>query len=416
MKTRTPERFQLFDPLSAAEYEALKADIAERGVLVPVELDDQGVILDGHHRDRACRQLGIECPTIVRPAMTEDEKRSHVIALNIHRRHLRPDEHARYIAELRAAGMSQRAIARQTGTSQPTVSRRLSGDSGESPERVEGLDGKSYPAARSVPSPPAPLVDGEAEAIVDNLRQANGTEPTDDELADALDECLESKATPVWTPTKPDVGGGVSHPARYSDALLAVFAEVLDGYRRVLDPFAGTGRIHELEDHETVGVELEEEWASLHPQTVVGSALALDFPDNSFDAVCTSPTYGNRLADHHDAIDPERRRSYTHDLGRHLSADNSGAMQWGDDYRSFHDRAWAEAARVLRPGGRFVLNIKDHVRDGRRQAVTGWHVGELQHRGLVVVDIVAVVPRHLAAGANATARADAEFVIVMDKP
>ena len=48
-------------------------------------------------------------------------------------------------------------------------------------------------------------------------------------------------------------------------------------------------------------------------------------------------------------------------------------MQWGDAYRSFHVKAWREAWRVLRPGGRFVLNIKDHIRNGERMPVTDWH-------------------------------------------
>jgi tRNA G10 N-methylase Trm11 len=84
----------------------------------------------------------------------------------------------------------------------------------------------------------------------------------------------------------------------------------------------------------------------------------LPFADASIDAIVTSPTYGNRLADHHRASDPLLRRSYTHDLGRPLHSENSGAMQWGDAYRAFHRRAWAEAVRVLKPGGRFVLNVK----------------------------------------------------------
>ena len=29
--------------------------------------------------------------------------------------------------------------------------------------------------------------------------------------------------------------------------------------------------------------------------------LELPWPENTFDAICTSPTYGNRMADHHDA-------------------------------------------------------------------------------------------------------------------
>lgn len=42
-------RYQLLPDLTEEEYEALKADIAERGVMVPIELDEQGNVLDGHH-------------------------------------------------------------------------------------------------------------------------------------------------------------------------------------------------------------------------------------------------------------------------------------------------------------------------------------------------------------------------------
>lgn len=251
----------------------------------------------------------------------------------------------------------------------------------------------------------------EAQAILDTL-----DDPTDEAVADAVEEANESRRTPSGPPTKPDLGGGVSHPARYSRELMPVLADAVpvERFRRVLDPFAGTGRIHEL-PNETVGIEIEPEWADLHPDTLPGSALALPFADCSFDAIVTSPTYGNRLADSHNASDPERRRSYTHDLGRQLSADNSGAMQWGGEYRAFHEDAWTEAVRVLRPGGRFVLNIKDHVRNGEVQHVSAWHLSTLmlEHQ-LELVEIHPIGVRSLRAGANGEARTTEEFVFVLE--
>lgn len=240
--------------------------------------------------------------------------------------------------------------------------------------------------------------------------QAEGEQPTPAEVAEAVRQVRTPQPVP-----KADLGG-VSHPAVFSADILAVCADLLHGRPRVLDPFAGTGKVHQLQpEHETVGVELEPEWATLHPDTVVGSALALPFDPASFDAICTSPTYGNRLADHHDASDPEARRSYTHDLGRPLHPDNSGAMQWGREYRRFHRDAWREAVRVLRPGGRFVLNIKDHVRSGRWQDVAGWHVAELVRLGLIVVAIRPVPTRGQPLGVTGEVRAGAELVIGLDK-
>ena len=70
----------------------------------------------------------------------------------------------------------------------------------------------------------------------------------------------------------------VLHPARFSDAVLDRIGTMLDEYQVngvVLDPFAGTGKIHRLATptRRTVGVEIEPEWAATHPGTIVGNAL-----------------------------------------------------------------------------------------------------------------------------------------------
>lgn len=252
------------------------------------------------------------------------------------------------------------------------------------------------------------------------------TDPEPEIVPDDVDEPEPEHRRQSRAPSKPDLdGSGLSHPARYSDALLPVFSRWLpvDLYPEVLDPFAGTGRIHEL-PNSTTGVEIEPEWASLLPDNAIGdsnpvcgNALALPWEPQGFDAICTSPTYGNRLADSHNASDPERRRSYTHDLGRPLSDDNSGNLHWypdsrGDNYRRFHIAAWKEAVRMLRPGGRFILNVKDHIRDGEVQHVSWWHHGILYGLGLVPEEQIRVQVPSLRAGANADARVGFEWVFV----
>lgn len=82
------KKYQLLPPLSPEEYDRLKADIALRGVMVAVELDEEGNILDGHNRARIAWELGIEYPTVIRSGLPEHEKRLHAVTLNLARRHL----------------------------------------------------------------------------------------------------------------------------------------------------------------------------------------------------------------------------------------------------------------------------------------------------------------------------------------
>lgn len=83
-------QYQLLPPLQATEFEALRRDILERGLMVPVEVDEHGTILDGHHRAMICTEAGIDwrSSAIVRSGWTEEDKRLHVRKLNILRRHL----------------------------------------------------------------------------------------------------------------------------------------------------------------------------------------------------------------------------------------------------------------------------------------------------------------------------------------
>ena len=82
-------QYQLFEPLPALQFDALKADIAKRGILVPVEIDEAtGETLDGHHRLAIAKELGIECPKVYRSIATEAGKIDHVLKINLLRRHM----------------------------------------------------------------------------------------------------------------------------------------------------------------------------------------------------------------------------------------------------------------------------------------------------------------------------------------
>lgn len=222
-------------------------------------------------------------------------------------------------------------------------------------------------------------------------------------------------------PKKRDYGGGLAHPAPFSDKVLNAISLRLRPGWRVLDPFAGVGRIHELRSRVpnliTVGVEIEPEWAALHPDTKQGDAMRLRNRDATFDAIATSPTFGNRMADHHNASDPGERRSYTHDLGHPLDKRNTGGMQWGSAYRAMHVAALKEMHRVLKPGGPAIINIKDHIRDGSRMPVVAWWCNAAGRLGFILDTDQTVVMGgdSLHTGANGRIRVNEEYVLVLTK-
>lgn len=229
------------------------------------------------------------------------------------------------------------------------------------------------------------------------------------------------------------------HPAVFSDKVLQVGAELIhDQMRRwgsplhILDPFAGTGRVHLLTalldgtpgpanlgyTTLTAGVELEPEWAALHPRTIVGDATRLPATwTDKWDVVFTSPCYGNRFADHHDAQDGSTRRTYRHDLGRMPTPGSAAVLQWGPEYRRLHEQAWSEVRRVLRPGrsrrargGLFVLNVKDHVRQHERQQVSRWHRDVVLALGFELVKTRRVKLAGMGFGENRDARIPFETI------
>lgn len=156
----TAAPYQVMPPLSAAEYEELQADIKARGVLVPVEYDEEGNILDGHHRVQICNELGItEWPRVVRLGLSEAGKLTHARQLNLARRHLTREQRRELIAQqLRETPqLSDRQIAASLGVDHKTVAaeREQLESIGEIPQCArETSDGRTYPAQRQEPERP----------------------------------------------------------------------------------------------------------------------------------------------------------------------------------------------------------------------------------------------------------------------
>ncbi|AZN71992.1 S-adenosylmethionine-binding protein [Georhizobium profundi] len=150
-------KYQLLPPLSDDDRAALEASIVAHGVLVPVEYDEDGNILDGHNRVAICESLGlVDWPRFVRKGLAEEEKRTLARELNVSRRHLTAAQKRDLIADqLRdTPSISSRAIAQMLAVDHKTVAkvRKSLVAGGEIPhhEEVEGRDGVVQPARKPI--------------------------------------------------------------------------------------------------------------------------------------------------------------------------------------------------------------------------------------------------------------------------
>ena len=196
------------------------------------------------------------------------------------------------------------------------------------------------------------------------------------------------------------------HPATYTDALLPIFAELLlksqlapqvsgtvgPGPAKILDPFAGTGKIARLRawlpQAEFYGYEIEPEWA----EQARAAGCVMHHRRQPADAL--PRRHVRRHLHEPDLREPHGRspRGARRQPAPHLPArarpaadarELRGAAMGREEYRALHVAVWTECRRVLKPGGIFVLNVKDHIRGGVLQEVTNWHAVTLLMLGFV---------------------------------
>lgn len=120
--------------LSSWDLEQLRASIKANGVHEPIVVNEYSVIIDGENRKAIADELGIPCPERVVTGLTPPEMRELCLILNVHRRHLTPEQK-------RAIWDQNRGDIKHLLEEQPTRSDRSIG------EQI-GVDGKTVAKVR----------------------------------------------------------------------------------------------------------------------------------------------------------------------------------------------------------------------------------------------------------------------------
>lgn len=200
--------------MSPEEFEGLKHDIAEHGLLNPIVMW-QEQILDGRHRLRACVELGVEPKFIDLPDDTDPYE--YVFSHNLHRRHLDVSQRAILAArmanlkrgdndhtreELPDGGSSVAEVASRVGVGARTVERAKQVIEHGAPALVEAVERGEIPvsfAARFVAEEPDPktqakLVKQGRQAMREHITPASPYVDPDDEQR----ECATKHIAKLW--------------------------------------------------------------------------------------------------------------------------------------------------------------------------------------------------------------------------
>lgn len=142
----------LLPPLSDTEYADLKADIEQRGVVVPILVDEHRNVIDGQHRLRIAHELGLtDFPVEIRPGLSVEERERLAWDLNAHRRHMTKEQRRELALKLRKEGKSYREIGERLGVSHEIARKDVSAPTVNNltvdlPDKITGRDGKTRTA------------------------------------------------------------------------------------------------------------------------------------------------------------------------------------------------------------------------------------------------------------------------------
>jgi N6-adenosine-specific RNA methylase IME4 len=141
-------------PMSREEYDALKESIKKEGLYFPIIVNEEGEILDGYHRYKACQELGIEPKFELKKFPNKLQEKKFVLESMLKRRHLNDFQKAELafpLLEIEKQLARQRKLSTlKKGEKLPSGSNDHNGEKGRAHEvvaKVVGLSPKTFQRA-----------------------------------------------------------------------------------------------------------------------------------------------------------------------------------------------------------------------------------------------------------------------------
>jgi hypothetical protein len=152
--TVNPEYEKMMPKLSAEEFDALKQSIKEDGQFYPIIVNGEGVILDGHHRNRACNELGITPKVSTTIFKNKFQERIFVIDTNLKRRNLNEYQILEFKAEIiklkEAEAKSRQSTGGNAHISLAPIGATQKGKSADIISTELGVSGRTFERAKVI--------------------------------------------------------------------------------------------------------------------------------------------------------------------------------------------------------------------------------------------------------------------------
>lgn len=177
MNVRVNDEYaKLVHALTEQEYDSLKSSIKEsNGNIIAIIVNQELVILDGHHRYRACNELNLAPKTEVKEFNSKLDEKKFVYEINLKRRHLNEFQKAELAYGLEGI-YSERARLRQLSCLKNVKSSSLpNGDNEIEKGRTSEILSKTYNIAPRTFQRAKKIIEVGTEQVKQRLREGKTT-------------------------------------------------------------------------------------------------------------------------------------------------------------------------------------------------------------------------------------------------